>query len=726
MATGRVNRPGLRRDAPGLADEAAGRPAHGVGEHLGEAEEHLGGPGDDLAGALATGPPGFIPPMLATLGDQAFDDPDWLFELKWDGYRVEAIVDHGRVRLFSRHGRDAGDWFPDLLGRPDWIVADEAIVDGEVVALGPDGVPSFELLQSRLGRSPGRSPGRATADDDRADGVSLVYQVFDLLYLDRRLLLRLPLEERKRLLRGVLRDDRLVRYAGHVETDGVAFYRAAVERGLEGVMAKRRASPYLPGRRSADWLKLKARPEQEFVVGGYLPGAGSHADLGSLLLGLHEDGRLRYAGRVGSGFDERTRRSLRLRLDALARPGPPFEPPPALGSELTRVRWVEPSLVVRVRFANWTRDGLVRQASFAGLEPERDPRTVVRERAVRTPGTAAVARPPVASVRPAALPAGAAVAGADPAEIAALDRLGREGRWQIGGRELKLTNLDKILFPPRPGTDDPPLTKRDLVRYFALIGPTLLPHLEDRPLNLHRFPSGALGPGFWQRNIPASAPPWLRRWREPARGARKANEHLVAEDLPSLVWLASQAAFEIHPWPTRCGDLVHPTHALVDIDPGTTTTWAECLVIARLFRTALDHLGLAGYPKLTGRRGIHIWIPIAPRYTFADTARWVERLSRAVGSIVPDLVSWEWSVAGREGRARLDYTQNAPGRTLVAPYAVRPAAGAPVSAPITWAELDDPALRPDSWTIRSILPRVAEQGDLFAGALGGEQELPAL
>jgi len=683
------------------------------------------GVGIDLSAAVEAALPGFIPPMLATLADRPFDDPDWLFEVKWDGYRIEAVAGDGQVGLFTRTGHDAGSYFPDLLGPPDWIAAREAIVDGEIVALDPDGLPSFELLQARLG---GRPRGGPAPPDRSAGRASLVYQVFDLLHLDGRSLLRVRLEDRKRLLRSVLRERPDIRYAGHVEADGVAFYRAVVERGLEGVVAKRRASPYLPGRRSPDWLKLKARPEQEFVVGGYLPGEGRHASLGSLLLGVYENGVLRYAGRVGSGIDERTRRALRGRLDALARPLAPFDPLPPLGADLHRAHWVEPALVVRVRFANWTRDGIVRQASLEGVDPEGDPATVIRERPTEAPSPRRPRTGPPS--RPSA-PADASGLGVlsgtvSAAELAALDRLGREGTWRVRGRELRLTNLDKVLFPPRPESGEPPLTKRDLVRYFAVIAPVMLPHLEGRPLNLHRFPGGAAGAGFWQRNVPTSAPAWLHRWREPGQGAREANVHLVADELAALVWLANQAAFEIHAWTTRRSDLEHPTHALVDIDPGARTTWQECLVIARLFRTALGHLGLASYPKLTGRRGIHIWIPIVPRYSFADTATWVERLSRAVGSTVPDLVSWEWPVAEREGRARLDYTQNAPGRTLVAPYAVRPAAGAPVSAPISWDELDDPSIRPGSWTIRSIVPRVAERGDLFAGALGGYQELPPL
>jgi bifunctional non-homologous end joining protein LigD len=308
------------------------------------------------------------------------------------------------------------------------------------------------------------------------------------------------------------------------------------------------------------------------------------------------------------------------------------------------------------------------------------------------------------------------------AELAALEALGKEGVWQLGGNDLKLTNLDKTLFAA-----EPPVTKRELIGYFARIAPTMLRHVADRPLNLQRFPNGAGSPGFWQKDIPATAPAWLTRWHETGvegRPDRDANDHLIADRAASLCWLGNQASFEIHAWTGRLPDAWQPTFALIDIDPGETTTWDETLVLARLYRTALGHLGVRGYPKVTGKRGIQVWIPIVPKYEFSETSAWVERVSRAVGATVPDLISWEWAKEARKGRARLDYTQNASIKTLVAPYAVRPAAGAPVSAPITWDELDDPDLRPDRWTIRDLPERVERLGDLFAAAQTDAQELP--
>jgi bifunctional non-homologous end joining protein LigD len=309
-------------------------------------------------------------------------------------------------------------------------------------------------------------------------------------------------------------------------------------------------------------------------------------------------------------------------------------------------------------------------------------------------------------------------------ELAQLDELRTAGTWSIFGRELRVTNLDKVLFGPRPGED--PVTKRDLLRYTAQIAPTLLPYLSRRALNMHRYPDGAQSKGFWQKEVPEHAPQWLPRWDNPDADPGETRTYLVVDEPAALLWAANFGALEWHPWTSRVDAPQRPTYALIDLDPGDATGWDDLLVLARLHRTAFEHLGVTARPKLTGRRGIQIWVPIAPGPSFDDTRAWVEQLSKTVGAVVPDIVSWKWQRSDRGGRARLDYTQNAINKTLVAPYSPRPAAGAPVSAPIDWDELDDPALRPDGFTIRSILPRLAEKGDLFRDVLDLRQRLPPL
>ncbi|HEY7045957.1 MAG TPA: non-homologous end-joining DNA ligase [Jatrophihabitantaceae bacterium] len=307
--------------------------------------------------------------------------------------------------------------------------------------------------------------------------------------------------------------------------------------------------------------------------------------------------------------------------------------------------------------------------------------------------------------------------GAD--ELAELDDLGPAGTWHVFGRELRVTNLDKQLFPAR--TRQKAVSKRDLLRYAAQIAPVVLPYLRGRALNMHRFPNGAGAKGFWHKELPAYAPDWIGRWDSP-----ETDTYLVVDEPAALIWAANFGALEWHAWTSRTDRPDRPTYALIDLDPGSQTSWDDLLVLARLHRTALDHLGVTAQAKVTGQRGIQIWIPIVRRYDFDQTRAWVEQLSRSVGEVVPELVSWKWQKSDRRGLARLDYTQNAINKTLVAPYSPRAAPGAPVSAPIDWDELDDPSLTPDRFTIRTIIDRVAEKGDLFKPVLDTKQTLPKL
>ncbi|HLB45194.1 MAG TPA: non-homologous end-joining DNA ligase, partial [Candidatus Limnocylindrales bacterium] len=514
--------------------------------------------------------------------------------------------------------------------------------------------------------------------------------------------------------------------------DGRTFYEAVAKQGLEGIVAKLRRSRYEPGRRSKAWLKIKIRREQEVIVVGYEPGKGARADLGSLILAVYEGDELHYVGEVGSGLDGRTIRQLKAELDAHPLDEPPVVNPPRIKA----ARWSEPRLVVRVEFSEWTTDNLLRQAAYKGLEIGKDPRSVVRERAVATGRAVEQAEKEAAARAPgrksatrsksAARPKSAAAKRDDPPqaatadEMAALEQVRTEGNWEVGGQTIKLTNLDKILFP------EPAFTKRDLIRYYVTVAPVILPHLRGRALNLSRWPDGVTGHSFWQKQVPHWAPTWIARWDYPEAGSTESHTYLVADRVATMAWLANHATIDLHPWTSRTAAHRRPTFALIDIDPGEKTTFDDVLTLARLYRAALEHLNVVGLPKTTGKRGIQIWVPVKPVYTYDQTRDWVEALSRAVGAASPQLVSWEWSKSSRRGLARLDFTQNAVNKTLVAPYAVRPVANAAVSTPIGWDELDDPQLRPDRWNIRTVLARLEERGDLFAAALELEQELPEL
>jgi bifunctional non-homologous end joining protein LigD len=310
------------------------------------------------------------------------------------------------------------------------------------------------------------------------------------------------------------------------------------------------------------------------------------------------------------------------------------------------------------------------------------------------------------------------------AELDALDALEGTGTWVLDGDEVALTNLDKVLFPGRDG--GPAVTKRDLARYQARIAPHALPYLADRPVNLHRFPDGAESKGFWNKAVPSSAPSWLGRWTDPDAKPGKTQTYSVLDRPAALAYMANLAALELHPWTSSIRDPLSPTWALVDLDPGSATTFSDLVTLANLHRTAFEHLGVVGMPKVTGKRGIQIWIPVADGTTFGETSAWVEQISVAIGAIVPDMVSWAWRTDERGGRARLDFTQNARKQTLVAPFSTRPAPGAPVSVPIRWEELDDPDLRPDRWTIADVFDRLEAEGDPLRPLIGLQQVLPAL
>ncbi len=310
------------------------------------------------------------------------------------------------------------------------------------------------------------------------------------------------------------------------------------------------------------------------------------------------------------------------------------------------------------------------------------------------------------------------------AQFEALDQLGNAGTWHVDGVDVSLSNLDKVLFPAHG--EGAPITKRDLVRHYALVAPLILPYLAARPVNLQRFPNGVDAKGFWQKEVPKNAPEWFSRFHDLHARPGRTEWYSVLDRPASLVFMANLAAIELHPWTSGVEAPDRPDWALIDIDPGPATTFDDVIVLARLFRTALEHLGVQGRPKTTGQRGLQIWVPVQQRYSYDETRDWVEALSRMVGSFVPELVSWNWRTDERGGLARLDFTQNAPHKTLVAPWSVRPAPGAPVSVPIEWHELDDPELSGDRWRIPDIAERISRSGDPLAALVGLDQELPRI
>jgi bifunctional non-homologous end joining protein LigD len=664
-------------------------------------------------------------PMLATSVDRPFTREGWLFELKWDGVRAISGVDGGSRRIVGRSGRDETSRYPELAALGPALRGHSAVVDGEIVVIDADGRPSFERLQSRINVSRASDVSRVMREHPAT------YVVFDILRLDGRDLLSTALRIRKKTLKDVLTGTDGIMYADHVERDGEDFFAAVSAQGIEGMIGKRADSPYQPGHRSPDWVKVKSWQTQSCVIAGWTGGRGRRsAQLGALILGVYVGGDLVHCGQVGTGFDEATLRHLRARLGALVTERCPLVRVPRTSEPAT---WVRPELVCEVRHAGWTKQGILRHPAYLRLREDVAPRDSVREEPVRvdavlTVADGAAAPSPSRPARRGTAPPGRAPAtrrgGRRPTVrpptgdlLERLATLRDSDTLDVDGLPVRLTHLDKLMWP------EDGLTKRDLIAHYVRVAPLLLPYLRDRPLSMQIFPDGIHGTHFWRKDKPSHAPKWIESW---TYHGEKTKDYIVVNNLATLVWVANAASIDLHPWHSRIDAPRQPDWAVFDLDPAEGATFDSVVIIARLVGVALEHYALRSVLKTTGQTGLQIYLPIRRGPDYAAVRAWVEGVSRAVGRTVPELVSWEWSVKQRTGRVRLDYTQNIINKTLNAPYTVRAVPGAPVSAPIAWAELDDPLLRPDRWTMRSIAERLAAAGDLFSDALAGDQDLPPL
>jgi DNA ligase D len=649
-----------------------------------------------------------------------------LFEVKWDGVRSPSDVGEGTVRVIGRSGRDETSRYPELgaLGRA--LPGHRAVVDGEIVVIDADGRPSFERLQSRINVSRDSDVRRVMREHPAT------YVVFDILRLDGRDLLSTALRIRKKTLKDVLTPVDGIMYADHVERDGKSFFAAVRSQGIEGMIGKRADSPYQPGRRSPDWVKVKSWQTQSCVIVGWTGGRGRRsAQLGALILAVYDGDDLLHCGQVGTGFDEATLRKLRARLGELVCERSALHTVPRTSEPAT---WVSPELVCEVRHAGWTKQGILRHPAYLGLREDLAPPDCVRQEPARVDAVLTVADLAAATGstghggtagarQPSARAARRRGRSSAPDDAHSAELLGRlatlrdSDTLDVEGLAVRLTHLDKLMWP------DDGLTKRDLIAHYLSVGPVLLPYLRDRPLSMQIFPDGITGNHFWRKDKPSHAPEWIESW---TYHGEKTKEYIVVNSLATLVWVANAASIDLHPWHSRIDSPQQPDWAVFDLDPAEGATFENVLVIARLIAVALEHYALHSVLKTTGQTGLQIYVPIRRGPDYAAVRGWVEGVARAVGRTVPDLVSWEWSVKQRTGKIRIDYTQNIINKTLNAPYTVRAAPRAPVSAPIAWEELDDPLLRPDRWTVRAIAQRLAQSGDLFGGALAGDQDLPAL
>lgn len=633
---------------------------------------------DPPADAAREPMPDEVAPMLARPGPMPAGPGRWAFEVKWDGVRALAFGRPGRLVVRSRNGLDITAGYPELRGLRTALGHRDVILDGEIVAFEPDSRPprpSFGRLQRRMHVRGDAQVRRLMRE------VPVVYVLFDLLWLDGHSLMGEPYDARRTALAELGLQDRHWQTPEAVD-DGPALLEVTRAQGLEGVVCKRRDSRYEPGRRSAHWVKVTNLAREDVVIVGWLPGEGRRGEgIGSLVVAVEKDGRLRYAGRVGTGFTERE-------LDRLAAVLAPLviDEGAVEDARIPReVTWVRPELTAEVAFRHWTKDGVLRAPSYKGL----------REDAPLTPGF---------------LDTGAPVRGGE--------------LVRVQDRELKVTNLEKILYPAAG------FAKRDVIAYLVDVAPVLLAHLARRPLTRKRYPDGVEGEAFFEKNAPSHTPDWVHTVRVPSE-RRGTVDYVLADDLPTLVWLGNLAALELHTALHRAELLDRPDTVVFDLDPGAPATIVECCRVALLLHGMLEGLGLQTVAKTSGSKGLQVYLPLnAGEATYAQTKPLARTIAEVLEQAEPDLVVSRMTKELRPGKVFIDWSQNDPHKTTVSVYSLRAREQPTVSTPVTWDEVRACAEAEDPdklvFTARDVVARIAEEGDLFADARSLVQELPSL
>jgi bifunctional non-homologous end joining protein LigD len=614
------------------------------------------------------------PFMLATLVEAPPAGGGWLYEVKYDGVRVLGRRRGRTVELYGRSGQVTTGRYPEVARALAALPIDDFVIDGEIIAVDPSGRPSFQRLQSRMGLTEPREIERAMTEVP----VSAVF--FDCLAVDGHDLRRLPLTARKECLRIFLPARGIAAYGEHFETEGASFLDVVCEQGLEGVIAKRAHSPYRAAR-TREWLKIKCQRRQEFVVGGYTEPQGARAHFGALHLGVYDQGRLVYVGRVGTGFDEPTLERIHRALAPLRRPTSPFDVGSPTGREHS---WVEPRLVAEVRFTEWTRDGAIRHPAFLGLRSDKDATSVTREQRPETPPPAMTTAVPPPRPEPS---------------------------------RIQLTNLDKVFWPGEG------LTKGDLIAYYDAVAPLLLPYLRDRPLVLTRYPDGIEGKSFYQKDAPAWVPEWIRTVRIHSDDTGRDIDFLVVESADALRYVINMGTIPLHAWASRVAALDRPDWLVLDLDP-KGAPFRDVVRIARLLHAMLDDLGLPNYVKTSGATGLHVLVPLGARYPYPEARNFAHLLATLVVREAGAIATVVRAVKSREGKVYVDWGQNARGQTIAAPFSARPLPGAPVSCPLEWREVT-PRLDPARFTVRTVPKRFAARPDPLRPVLDGTIDMAA-
>jgi bifunctional non-homologous end joining protein LigD len=644
-----------------------------------------------IPGARKAAMPATIEPQLATLVDAVPRGEEWIHEIKYDGYRALCEIRDGEARLITRHGKDWTDRFSPVAREAAKLPVRQAILDGEVVVLEPDGTTSFQTLQNAL------------AENRQAD---LVYFAFDLIYLDGYDLRGAPLMDRKAALLELLAGGgKAIRPGEHIEGDGEPFYRQACNFALEGIICKRADLPYHSGR-NKDWLKVKCLKRQEFAIVGFTDPEKSRVGFGALLLAVNdESGKLVYAGKVGTGFNDRTLRELRARMDKLEVPKPAFKNPPR-GAEARRSHWLKPKLVGEVAFTEWTREGILRHPTFQGLREDKSPEEIVRENPQTPPPEAHTAEAKRPAAKTAKAPAKKAAAkktamkkGPKPAvhpapEEVATAPQGRSKKQEVEIAGVRFSNPQKVLYPEQG------VTKEELGIYYARISEWILPHLANRPLTLVRCPEGRAKQCFYQKHVNERFPPSVYRV-----DVGDPEPYGAIDSLEGLLSLAQMGVLEIHIWGSHRDRIEQPDYVVFDFDPDEGLGWDRVVEGALSMRAFLEDLGLQTFLKSTGGKGLHVVLPIARKDDWDEVKAFTKAVAEKMVVDNPGKYTSKLPKADRKGKIFIDYLRNGRGATSICAYSTRSRENAPVSAPLFWEELETD-VRGNTYTVRTLPERL--------------------
>jgi bifunctional non-homologous end joining protein LigD len=643
-------------------------------------------------------------PMLATLVDEPFDDPDWVYEVKWDGYRALGFsLKNGDVQLLSRNNKQFNEkFYPIFELMQNWKM--DIVVDGEILVINKEGVSNFGNLQN----------WRSEADGE------LVYYVFDLIWYEGKDLTGLPLSERQAILAAVLpQDDDRIRLSKVFKAKGTDFFDAAVKMGLEGIIAKKAGSTYLKDNRSSDWLKIKVHLRQEVVIAGFTKNEGTSKQFSSLLLGVYENEKLIYAGKVGTGFNDQDQKKMMAQFEPLIINKSPFSEIPDVNKPSrfrrnppkAKATWLKPELVCEVEFSEVTGDGVFRHPSFQGMRIDKTAKSVVREAAVETKAIVEAELPDEEETKPVNKDKHAAAI-RPPKSTGRKTLLNPKDETQVrkvNGHELKFTNLSKLYWP------EDKVSKRDMFNYYYQVADYILPYLKDRPMSLNRFPGGIHGQSFYQKDVKGKAPEWADTFPY-TTGDGEDKEYLLGNDDAALLWMASLGCIEMNPWFSRSQSPDNPDYCVIDLDPDKNT-FDQVIHVAQIVKEVLDKMEVPGYAKTSGSTGMHIYIPLGAKYSYDQSQMFAKIIVNLVHQQVPEFTSLERIVANRKGKMYLDFLQNRPGATIAGPYSLRPKPGATVSMPLDWREVK-PGMTMKDFTIFNALDRLKERGDVFKGVLG--------